>query len=266
MSRLLLVLGVAVALVATAVPGMADTVDLTTDGSSGTLNGAIFEQFTFGSSGTGTIDAFLRFGGEPDDVTAGVNTQGTLLFQTQNSPRDVVSYTVLPLVNKGGVMHREFTFDINEFQSSPGGIAQSYLSLDTVEIWISDSNSLTTYAGGVLTGATKIYDMDAGGDNTVLLDSALSGSGDGKFDMLLYVQDSLFSGATPYVYIYSEVGGVGTVSMRNYADGDGKQEWGYMVESDDPMDPVPEPTTILLLGAGVGGLAARRRRQRMRAA
>jgi hypothetical protein len=73
--------------------------------------------------------------------------------------------------------------------------------------------------------------------------------------MLLFVPDSVFTGAANYVeggnnyiYLYSRLG-------DNLSASDGFEEWAYGV--DGPI--IPEPATVALLGLGALFLLRRKR-------
>jgi len=191
--------------------------DLTTPGSSGFVNGALFQQSDAQPTGTGHIQSFLRIQGASahDEVQQGYNTDARpLQFDENKSPNftRALRLSDLPVVNIGGVLYREFLLDINQKSSQP------LLSLDQVQVFLGDSPTLSGYdpATGQLAGRPAVYDLDAGGDNWVLLDYRLN-SGSGSGDMLMYVPDALFAGAA-YVYLYSRFG-------EHFAGNAGFQEW-----------------------------------------
>ncbi|MDY6914155.1 MAG: PEP-CTERM sorting domain-containing protein [Planctomycetota bacterium] len=237
-----LVVAVVLALFCVA-PARAAVVNLITEGSSGTLNGATFQQFDPAkSTGTGVIDSFLRV--QKNNFEKGYNTDsGTLEFDEKGGGfTHSIQLGSIPTVTLGGIVYREFLLDINE--SSGGG--NNILSLDALKIHIEDTGNLSGYPG-VFSAA--VYDMDAGGDNYVKLDANLSsGSGDG--DMLAFIPSSLFgSDQSKYVYLYCEFG-------DNYDSDGGFEEWAIGVGG--PV--LPEPGTMVLLASGGVGLLLRRRR------
>ena len=197
----------------------ATTVDLTTRGSSGMINDAIFSQADPQPTGSGKIRSFVRIQGAAahSDVQQGYNTDARpLQFDENNSPQFTRSMSLanVPLVNVGGKLYREFLLDINQKSSQP------LLSLDELRIYVGGAPDLSGYdpATGKLAGLAPIYDMDAGGDSWVKLNYRLN-SGSGSGDMLLYVPNRLFAAAGgAYLYLYSKFG-------AHYASNAGFQEW-----------------------------------------
>ncbi|HEX5269932.1 MAG TPA: hypothetical protein VFW33_05575, partial [Gemmataceae bacterium] len=194
--------------------------DLTTRGAVGDVNGAIFRQSDPQPTGTGVIRSFVRLQTSNGKATVeqGYNTDNRpLQFDENNSPQFTRSLRLsdLPTEDVGGVTYRVFLLDINQKSSQP------YLSLDELRLFVGDAPNLSGYqtATNQLPGAALVYDLDAGGDSWVKLDSRLN-SGSGSGDMLLYVPDADFTaqGAHPYVYLYSKFG-------VNFAGNAGFEEW-----------------------------------------
>ena len=218
----------------------ADVIDLTTEGAYGDVNGTYFYQYDpEGSTGTGRIDSFLRIQGPASGgIEEGYNTVGTLEYET----KDATSLQVWELseITFDGIEYYGFLLDINE-----SGGAKRFVSLDEVRVYVEDTGSLDDSQFG-----TPVYDLDAGGDNYVLLDTALgSGSGDG--DMLMLVPSDLFGeDQDKYVYLYSKLG------VNEIAES-GFEEWA--VNSGEGLLVTPEPTTLVLLATGTLLLLRRRR-------
>jgi hypothetical protein len=244
----------------------ATTIDLSSN-LNGALNGAVFLQFdpyNGAGAGSGNIDSFVRYDGPgqrpgmPPGVKEGYNVDvaSSSDFQYDELWGQFTHSLVLddvPVVQFGGTAYREFVFDINE----TGG-SGSVLSLDTVEVYLADRGNLLgdpTFPPGNV--ASLGYDMDAGDiSNFVLLDGAVSGSGSGKFDMLLLVPEAFFAGADPsdYVILYSKVGGEGGLLGND----DGYNEWSVSMVG----GVIPEPGTFSLVALGLVSLAVSRRRTR----
>lgn len=233
------------------------TIDLTggTD-TSGNANGAHFEWLDRNAAGTGVINSFLRI--QANGTEKGYNTGGTLEFDAKggNFTR-AIQLGDVPLVNKNGTLYREFVLDIQE--TTAGN--ERFLSLDTVEIYLADTGTLTEYP--VL--GTKVFDLDIGpnGDSVVFLDSSLN-PGSGKGDMLMYVPIS--GDDNKYVYLYSEFGGTFYDKIgKNATSSAGPEEWAVRVGVTPPPPPpptVPAPGALLLvLGGSSLAISLNRRKQ-----
>ncbi len=214
----------------------AAVVDLTFEGASGTINGAIFMQFNEIPTGTGNIDSFLRIQGT--GVQQGYNTDGTLEFDTKlGAFTHSIQISDMPIAYIGETGYREFFLDINQD-------GQRILSLDNIQIALHDTGDLTGYASIF---ASPIYDLDTGGDNWIKLDDLVN-TGSGHGDMLALIPDSLFTGPeSQYIYLYAKFG-------ENSVADDGFEEWAF---ANPPL--IPEPATVLLLGLGALALLRRRR-------
>ncbi|MHC5097955.1 MAG: PEP-CTERM sorting domain-containing protein [Planctomycetota bacterium] len=214
------------------------TLDLTTAGTDGHIDGGYFMQINPDSSaGTGVFDSFLRIQGT--DTEKGYNTDGAIEagYDTKTGVwTHSLSLSAVPTVaiNGDGTIYREFCLDINQTSSAP-------FSLDTVEIYLETDDTIALYSGF----SNLIWDMDAIEDSEVLMNYTLN-AGSGQGDVTMYIADSLFTGGD-YVYLYSEFGATGVAD-------DGFEEWGVGVGG--PI--VPEPATLALLG--LGGLLLRRRK------
>ncbi|UCF42893.1 MAG: PEP-CTERM sorting domain-containing protein [Planctomycetota bacterium] len=215
----------------------AAVIDLTTDGSSGSVNGALFYQFDSIPTGSGVIDSFLRIQGM--GVQHGYNTDGTIEYDTMASFTHSIQISDLPTIDIGGTLYREFMLDINQN-------GEPILSLDELRIALWDTGNLSGYSSIF---ASPIYDLDAGGDNWIKMDYSLN-AGSGHGDIIALIPDAVFTGLeSQYVYLYSKFG------VNSVAD-DGFEEWAYGLQS--PL--IPEPTTITLLGFGALFLPRRKRR------
>jgi hypothetical protein len=224
-------MAILLALLLTAVPVLAASYDLSTAGSSATINGAIFLQwFDPDGAGTGNFDTFL--GIDANGTERGYNTGGTREFDTMGGVHtSSLLLSAVPTVDIGGTTYREFQLDVNESSNTP------LLSLEELQLFTASSGNLTGYAEGPppsIGGAgetTLVYDLDTDEeDNTVTLTYALN-KGSGWADYLVMVPDSDFGshpnceyqedGCTTYVYLYAKMGDGGEL-----ASDDGFEEWG----------------------------------------
>src|SRR5262249_48999976 len=129
------------------------------------------------------------------------------------------------------------------------------ISLDALQVYTATSGSLTDFdppavQGGTGTGfgldATLVYDMDAGGNKSVIVDSTAAGSG--KPDLVVYIPVEDFGNVNPnttYVYLYSAFGYQGD----GYAADSGFEEWSTPQLPDIHIEKV---TTDLTNPAGPG--------------
>ena len=226
--------------------------DLTTEGSSGFINSAFFEQGGELPAGCGDVHPFLSI--QHKDFEKGYNTDAEIEsgydMKRAGNPNSSAGFTrslllsEIPVVSLDGIFYRQFILDINESRS--GGL----LSLDALQIYLSDSPTLSGFGSGQYGSA--VYNM--GADSWIGLDYGLNGGGFG--DMLAYIPENLFQStlADPYVYLYSEFGG-----QAGYGSSAGFEEWAVFEIQDQTQtgqDAIhaPEPATLLLLGSGIIGI------------
>lgn len=275
-SRKTKLLTLAAALAVASWSAQAITVDLTTAGSSGSINGGLYTQVSQQHAGSGSLDSFVRVGAANQDVVQAYNTTTTPVFDNEGGATFNHEITVgqVGLIGSVGSQVMRFILDINQIRSS------SLLNLDEVQIFLSKTpnQSTTAFSGGLLNlaDAALVYQMDALGDNKVTLDYSLnpgSGVSDMTLDILASALDPAFAtlGLTSaaqmngaYIYLYSKFGSAPNVNN------DGYEEWAYT--QGDPManppggpgEPMPEPATPALLAIGLlGWLATRRSRARI---
>lgn len=184
-------------------------VDLTTHGAEGVAGSALVRQTDSQPTGTGFIKSFVRVQAAASGsfVEQGYNTTARpLQYDENSSPSFTRALTLgeVPTVVVDGVAYREFLLDINQKSSSPN------LSVDEIQLFVGGTSNLTGYNASTkqLAGLNALFDLDAGGDNSVKLNARLN-SGSGSGDMFLLVPNAVFEGhsATEYVYLYSKMGG-----------------------------------------------------------
>jgi len=229
------------------------TIDLTTAGTSGSANGALFQQISPQSTGTGVIDSFLRI--QANGTEQGFNnsvsefTLDDVAKGGQNYNHDILLSHV-PIVSLNGVNYYQFLLDINQSGSEAHG--SDLLSMYAMQIWLRGSPITTlshprgTYADLTGSGATLAWTL---GDSTVELDARLN-PGSGAGDMFAYIPQSVLGTADQYVYLYSAFG-------IPHESNDGFEEWAVLKGGSSVPD---GGLTILLLGSALAGLGMLRKR------
>lgn len=208
-------------------------VNLASSGASFVGNNTSFiaRQSVLAPSQAQNLDTFVRIQGGPLGSEAGYNTTDrSPQFDTLRGARThAIQLKDIPVVNVGGVAYREFILDINQRNLLP------LLSVDSVRIFTSSQGNLDQYnqRTDTLRGAQEVFNLDARGDVSLILNSRLGRNGVG--DMTLLVPSSNFgSNPNAFVYLYSEMGGV----FGAWGNG-GAESWS--VRPVTPTSPPPPP-------------------------
>ncbi|TPL60586.1 SdrD B-like domain-containing protein, partial [Mesorhizobium sp. B2-4-3] len=185
-----------------------------------TINGAIFSSSdVITGAGTGLLDPFVRISTTGNNTSEqGYNTDANTVVlddTTKGGGQYVHSVNIadIPIQFINGVGYYRFDLDINESNTA----SEQNLSLDSLQIWQASVGNLSNYAPGITpaqgTGgfpagdnATKIYDMDDGGDTFVGLNGELQPGSGNTTDMSFLVPVSSFDPSKPYIYLYSAFG------------------------------------------------------------
>jgi len=233
--------------------------DLTANGSTCSINTAIFTNVF--PTGRIYLDSFLEI--QAKTTEQGYNT-GSSTLGLDTKAAESVSTSELSAVSLNGTSYYQFFLDIDEPANDP------LLTLEKLQIFLSPSSTLTGYSNNTLAGLTSIYDLDTGGNSWINLNYSLQ-PGANTGTMIAYVPTSLF--ATPgYVYLYSQFGSSAS-SNPSYVSGGGVEEWWIkttQANSDLSINRVanPEPGTLILLGSALSmlGIRLRKRWQKDRSA
>lgn len=264
-----------VLLTATTAQAAVMAVDLTLNNSGTISDGSNTVTFKFDKqqpSGTGVLDPFLRV--QQNGTEQGYNTTlanaGLLPFEEKfgNWTHDL-PFSALQIVS--GTYN--FVLDIGEpVSDNPNQGQQSLLSLDGLKLYVTNTpgqNSSSVAGNGDANGilGTLLWDMDALADNYILLDANRDGNpGNGVSDMLMQVPTSVFANVTSsqYIILWSRFG------LQNAANAGSEsfgtfEEWAHLGTGDDGGGGgggnIPEPASLLLMGAGLVGFGLARRRK-----
>ena len=191
------------------------------------IGDATFSKTTPVGSGTGLYDPFLAThdsnanGQTNDGVAEGFNNDATGILDVDASKTSSLKLSDMPIKVIDGVEYYEFRVDLNETNNVAGRI----VTLNEFKIYTSTSpatlanfNNTTDEFGA---GFTKVYDLDAGEDRTLILRDDNSGSGTDDYSVLIKV--SAFGDVDPtttYLTLYTNMG-----RQPGAAEDGGFEEW-----------------------------------------
>jgi len=225
-------------------------IDLTTAGAGVQHNTAAFVQGGI-AAGTGNFDPFLTMSGGQNDSDSNPGTEKG--YNTTSASGEFETFfgggrthpiraSAIPAIfvdppgSAPAGLYREFSLDANDQG------AEDFMSIDELKVFLDTQNNLTGFTGAGFTSdaspfASLIYDMDAGGDTTVLMRSQSLTPGSGVSDITVLLPDSAFppecfygapvSSCDKWVYFYTASGFAGTTppDTNDYNVTAGFEEW-----------------------------------------
>ncbi|MFX0547386.1 VPLPA-CTERM sorting domain-containing protein [Roseovarius sp. S1116L3] len=238
-------------------PAFAVPINLTTDGSSYTQGKVTFTAKDFApTAGTGVINPFLTIQNNTieEGYNSGLSNSG-FEFDEKRSPGFTRALTFGNLVEDSGFY--SLFGDWNE----PNGGGKDTLSFLTFDIWADTDGQNNSFGTGAFTADNLLFSLGT------QIDTVDFSGGSGQGDMEIKIEKSLFDGiaADSFFMLHVVLGKNCTGSQPNlvctgYASDGGFEEFATEVKT--PLAPVPLPAAGWLLIAGLGGLAAVRRRKR----
>jgi hypothetical protein len=221
------------------------TLNLTTAGAEGTLNGAIYTQLAPDANGDDPTDTFLTlqertFLGSLFTPEEGYNTDARpLQFDAIGGPDQTraLQLNEAPVIMREGVAYREFLLTVRQRTFAPN------INLDELRIFVGTTGTVTGYNTNtdLLAGMSPVYNLDAGTNNTVRVNDNLNTSP--TADVAVLIPESVFAGANSdsFVYLYSKFSTLPGISVLS-----GAEAWSVR-EVDEP----PPPTGNLSLSGFV---------------
>ena len=216
------------------------------------------------------IDGRLFFAAEQRPAAIGFVDAVLRIQQNQGRP---VPPNQKPV---NGQYYYEFFLDVNE----PANTKKNSITLDQVEVYASPAAGLNNHQNGGIEAngvsgclgiqgqvcgsqSAKIYDLDdavgtrKAHDNSAQIDYLVSGNASGTGDLVFYLSTQLSDNAAAngswYVYLFSQFGNRYTLGNKSGSPTGADGWWARDLLDDggQPLTPVPEPGSLLLLGSGL---------------
>jgi hypothetical protein len=228
--------------------GLAVPYDLTTAGSSATVNGALFQTTTLQTTGTGVIEPFLRLQGTGTESGLNSDSANANLYADTKFGAWTHDVKLADLGVQNGFVG--FLLDINQTSANPT------LLFDSFKVY-SRAGSITDGTQDLLSDVPGVLRYDLGA-NSLLLNYDLN-PGSGAGDLLILLPTSFFTGATLADQLYVVAGFSGS--------NDGFEEFStFGVDRPTPgqfdFPSVPDnANTLILMGAGMIGLVVASRKR-----
>ena len=183
-----------------------------------------------------------------------LDTSQTAVFQqTQNNPCVIgnpscnnpggFSFTVLPVNPSSPQITVSPTYTVGQITTLLGGNTSFFIGIDISQAPGQGAYSLNSFTVNI--GGTDAFQYTGPTD--------LTSTGNGFSDALLKTVD-----------LSSFLGSANVIFSVNFSNDNGAREQFFLVSSEAPPAPVPEPATLLLFGSAMAGLGLLRRRRARR--